>query len=80
MRSAHNQYLLLKDSISRSSTLQPFIIESLVKDLLAMEAVNLESNLIVNNELGALANELRISHCEILLSLLRRNENLTGLQ
>lgn len=65
-----NQALI--DSINSSHLDVPAAI-TMVEDLIALEQSNLTVSTILKDEIACLRTEYKISHAEILLSLLRRH-------
>jgi len=57
----------------RASKINPAALIPIVEDIINMEHTNLQANKRLHNEEARLANEYRITHAEILLSLLRRD-------
>ena len=59
-----------------NSKLKTSILIPLIEDIVNSEMALLEGNRIVNNDIGCLTNEQRITQGQLLLSLLRRHGTL----
>lgn len=59
-----------------SSKLDIYTAINIVEDIIAMEQVNIDANYLLRDEIALLKCEYKISHAEILLSLLRRHMDL----
>ena len=68
---------ILVDSINESQ-LDVSTAINIVEDIIAIEQINLDTNILLKDEIASLRTEYRISHAEILLSLLRRHMDLPG--
>jgi hypothetical protein len=61
---------------SIASRIDYSVLIPVIEDLITMEYTNSEANKLLHNIDGYLANQYRITHAEILLSLLRRGADL----